>query len=863
MFHTSDHSPKSRRLLARSVALACACLLLLCLAACARDDVKPDDPVGDSATEILSNPDERPATDAASDTEPTPDTGASDSETETTPGGETMPETEADTFGNIEEILAAYHDPNGRTMSCAHRAIVSMDTKIPENSLAAVRACIDAGVDILEIDVKRTKDGVYVLCHDAGINRCTTYTGAKTVSEMMYVEMRRYNLREYTGLEREIYKDAAGNTEHIPKFTDVLALVRDECMINFDQFTDLWDYRMELYALVKDAGCLPNVIFKGWHSVEQLEGWHAEIRAAYGEDAVMPLYSLMYSSENPAEHMSQVRQYAEAGVANCLEATFSSFDSCMADGAYMAKVRGHLRTFADVLTDSLGGNGFCAGMHEDVLGWVGAEMCGYNIIQTNNAADCAAYIRRKYGPRDRSATEPIPALSLNGFDTPLTDSNLSVRADGLVVTGDVTLSFGRVDFGAGAAGEGILCLSTTHPGGRLTITTAADPQTVLLSTELAVFGERPTAVALPLASRPTGVQDLRVTLEGIGAEQVVILDFFLFSDEGLGEVVSYEPLFLLAEEGRAPALPAAVVGLTDRGYSISTPVRWAEVPASCYQTAPAVFTVPGTADGRAVSVRVEMVPFDPAEVLVWYQAGQGMELDESGHVIRWIDRVNGVEAIASSEASRPAFVDGQLVFDGEDDFLTFDTAILGRREMTVILGSQNSQSTKEYNSAFQFSNGPRHALLMFPETGGWGSVWFSTFTDAVSCRFGTGDDGNRGFVYTDVQLDKWTVSAAVKNHLQEDLYLDGTCVYRRAEDTSHQYCTPGMGTSIANTASYAYIGFGIQSSARYFYRGTASDILLFSTALSAEDTARVSAYLRGLHDGTLTVVDRSGDIRAD
>ncbi len=909
MFRAFCHARKGHRRAARFVAVACFCLLLFCFSACSNDGTKPGDPTQNSTSETAFESDVSPETAGVSDTEPSAETNNPGSESETAsdggsatdavsdteqptgtvpPGSETepttdstpvtdvvsdtvpsdsetesAPETEVDTFGDIEEILAAYHDPDGRTLSCAHRAIVSLDTRIPENSLAAVRACIEAGVDILEIDVKRTKDGVYVLCHDAGINRCTTYTGSKTVPEMMYAEMRRYDLREYTGLEREIYKDDAGKTEHIPKFSDVLALVKDECMINFDQFTNLWDYRMELYALVKDAGCLPNVIFKGWHSVDQLKQWQAEIREAYGEDAVMPLYSIMYSSDDPADHISVIRRYAEAGVANCVEATFSSFDSCMADGAYMAKVRTHMRTFADILTDSLGGNGYCAGMHENVLGWIGAEMCGYNIIQTNNAADCAAYIRRKYGPRDTSVSENIPALSLGGFDTPLTDPRLTLHDGALTVTGDVTLSFDRLDFGTDTAGEVILCLSTTHSDGRVTISTATDPQTALASTELSVFCESLTAISLPLSSIPTGVQNLRMTFEGLSEGQTVRLAYFLVSAKGLGDVVEYAPIFLLSEEGHTPALPTTVVGLTDRGYHVATNVQWAEIPASCYQTAPTIFTVPGTADGKAVSARVEIVPFDPADVLVWYQAGQGMELDESGHVLRWIDRVHGIEAVATGAASRPAFTDGQLVFDGKDDFLTFDSAILGRRELTVILGSQNSQSTKEYNSEFHFNNGPRHALLMFPETGGWGSVWFSTFTDAVSCRFGTGNDGNRGFVYTNVKLDKWTVSAAVKNHMNEDLYLDGTCVYRRAEDTGNQYCTPGMGTSIANTASYAYIGLGIQSSARYFYRGTASDILLFSKALSDEDIARVSAYLRGLHDGTLEMVDRSDEILAD
>ena len=47
----------------------------------------------------------------------------------------------------------------------------------PENSLQAIKNCIEMGVDMIEIDLKKTKDGHLILMHDKKIDRTTTGKG--------------------------------------------------------------------------------------------------------------------------------------------------------------------------------------------------------------------------------------------------------------------------------------------------------------------------------------------------------------------------------------------------------------------------------------------------------------------------------------------------------------------------------------------------------------------------------------------------------------------------------------------------------------------------------------------------------------
>ncbi len=56
----------------------------------------------------------------------------------------------------------------------------------PEETMPAFEAAVLAGVDVLEMDTRSTKDGVIVLLHDAEVDRTTN--GSGRISEMTYAE---------------------------------------------------------------------------------------------------------------------------------------------------------------------------------------------------------------------------------------------------------------------------------------------------------------------------------------------------------------------------------------------------------------------------------------------------------------------------------------------------------------------------------------------------------------------------------------------------------------------------------------------------------------------------------------------------
>lgn len=74
-----------------------------------------------------------------------------------------------------------------------------------ENTLAAIQKGIALGVDFVEIDVRRTADGVLVVLHDETVNRTTNGKG----------RVDRLSLQE-------VKKLTTGNGEHIPTLEEVL-----------------------------------------------------------------------------------------------------------------------------------------------------------------------------------------------------------------------------------------------------------------------------------------------------------------------------------------------------------------------------------------------------------------------------------------------------------------------------------------------------------------------------------------------------------------------------------------------------------------------------------------------------------------
>jgi glycerophosphoryl diester phosphodiesterase len=78
----------------------------------------------------------------------------------------------------------------------AHRGNV---TAAPENTLPALDKAIELGADLIEIDIRQTRDGKLVLMHDATVNRTTNGTGL--ISQLSYQEIEKLDAGSWFGTD--------------------------------------------------------------------------------------------------------------------------------------------------------------------------------------------------------------------------------------------------------------------------------------------------------------------------------------------------------------------------------------------------------------------------------------------------------------------------------------------------------------------------------------------------------------------------------------------------------------------------------------------------------------------------------------
>jgi glycerophosphoryl diester phosphodiesterase len=115
-----------------------------------------------------------------------------------------------------------------------------------ENSIQALKNCVALGVDIMELDLKKTKDGHLVIMHDATVDRTTT--GKGDVSDMTLAEIKSLYLRSGTG-----HKTA----HRVPTFDEVLAASKNNIIIDVDKG---YDYFPEVIKALRETGTIGEVI---------------------------------------------------------------------------------------------------------------------------------------------------------------------------------------------------------------------------------------------------------------------------------------------------------------------------------------------------------------------------------------------------------------------------------------------------------------------------------------------------------------------------------------------------------------------------------------------------------------------------
>jgi len=244
----------------------------------------------------------------------------------------------------------------------------------PENSLQAFQNSIDMGVDMIEVDIHKTSDGVLVCMHDKTLNRCSN--GKGLIEEHTLAEIKELRLRPQHG---------ASLTRHsIPTLEEVLNLCKGKILINIDKG---YDYFQDVVRLMEKTGTMDQVIIKSGNSAEKVKTENGDVLSKV---IYMPIINL--NAKDAQERVKENLSLKPVAIECCLD----EYNSQVEDLLQQIRQAG-VKVWINSIWASL-----CAGHDDDravemkeadeAWGWILDR--GATLIQTDRPQDLMKYLKK-------------------------------------------------------------------------------------------------------------------------------------------------------------------------------------------------------------------------------------------------------------------------------------------------------------------------------------------------------------------------------------------------------------------------------------------------------------------------------------
>lgn len=247
----------------------------------------------------------------------------------------------------------------------------------PENSVRAFQQAAAMGADIVELDLKKTKDGEMVIMHDETIDRTTNGKGKP--ADYTLAELKNFRLKN--GLGRATVYNA------IPTLKEVmLALKGSGIKVNLDKS---YPYYREVFAILTETGTLKQAVFKAEVPFDSLKKKYPDM---LDKITYMPVVSL-----DKPEARKIITDYLNGMKPYAFELIFTRDTSGILKDTRFVTQTG-ARVWINSLWASLNGGhdddlATDQGNKKDSWDWIMAH--GATIIQTDRPQLLIEYLRKK------------------------------------------------------------------------------------------------------------------------------------------------------------------------------------------------------------------------------------------------------------------------------------------------------------------------------------------------------------------------------------------------------------------------------------------------------------------------------------
>ena len=341
----------------------------------------------------------------------------------------------------------------------------------PENSIRAIQNCIDLGVNMVEIDIKKTKDNELILLHDKTLDRTTTGKGLP--QDYTLAEIKQMRLRNGAGV---------ATSHQIPTLEEAMIVAKGKIWVNIDKGYDYFDL---VEKVLEKTGTTQQVLIKAGLPYQKVV---AENKAVLDKLFFMPIIDMA----NP-DAMTMVEEYIKNMQPKAFEVCFTQIDQALQNVLDRIQKSGS-KVWINTLWPSL-----CAGLNDDRAVeenqqdsiWGKVIEMGASFIQTDRpkelvnylrnqgkSVNTAGYIRKKLMDRDQHY---VHVVSHRGDWKQFPENSLDAINSIIQMGGDVV----EIDVQRTTDGQLILMHDerldrTTNGKGLIAETTFADIQKLFL-----------------------------------------------------------------------------------------------------------------------------------------------------------------------------------------------------------------------------------------------------------------------------------------------------------------------------------------------------------------------------------------------
>ena len=245
----------------------------------------------------------------------------------------------------------------------------------PENSIRAIQNCIDLGVNMVEIDIKKTKDNELILLHDKTLDRTTTGKGLP--QDYTLAEIKQMRLRNGAGV---------ATSHQIPTLEEAMIVAKGKIWVNIDKGYDYFDL---VEKVLEKTGTTQQVLIKAGLPYQKVV---AENKAVLDKLFFMPIIDMA----NP-DAMTMVEEYIKNMQPKAFEVCFTQIDQALQNVLDRIQKSGS-KVWIITLWPSL-----CAGLNDDRAVeenqqdsiWGKVIEMGASFIQTDRPKELVNYLRNQ------------------------------------------------------------------------------------------------------------------------------------------------------------------------------------------------------------------------------------------------------------------------------------------------------------------------------------------------------------------------------------------------------------------------------------------------------------------------------------